>query len=205
MKPKFLLISLLLSCGVASAGEVFEDDFSDDQSGWPNTQVADHNAIGIALYNGSGEYQMTPLDDATYGVLPAPRQAKGGDVTVNAKVFLTTGVGVGAAGVVCRQKGNDNFYAFLVTGNHTWAISKMQAGTATTLARGKFDGAMPNIADVEITGNCQGSSLRMELDGSEVGRASDEAFAMGESGLIVLGEKTAGTSAVFDHFRLSDN
>ncbi len=78
---------------VAADRTVFRDDFSDSGSGWIDTQVADHNAKGIALYNNDGGYQMTPVDDATYGIVPAPKQAGGADVQVEAGLFLYTGVG----------------------------------------------------------------------------------------------------------------
>lgn len=197
------LLAMTLSPLAMAGAVVFEDDFSNDQSGWPNTQQADHKALGIALYDGTGGYQMTPLDDATYGILPAPRQAKGADVEIETAVFLYTGVGKGTAGVVCRQQDNDNFYAFMVSGGHGYAIMKVVDGQAETLASGRFDGAMPNIADVQISARCEGSSLSMSLDGETVAETDDSSLDRGRAGLIVLGERTAGTSAVFDRFTLS--
>ena len=78
-------VALSLAAGFANAADrtVFRDDFSDSGSGWIDTQVADHKAKGIALYNNDGGYQMTPVDDATYGIVPAPRQAPGADVQVD--------------------------------------------------------------------------------------------------------------------------
>lgn len=197
---------LSLAAGLAAAADrtVFRDDFSDDGSGWVNTQVADHNAKGIALYDGAGGYQMTPVDDATYGIMPAPRQAKGADVRVEANLFLYTGVGQGTGGVVCRHADNNHFYAFMVSGGHGYAILKVQGGQATTLASGRFEGAMPNVADVRIGAHCTGSSLKLSLDGDVVAAVDDAALSKGGAGLIVMGEKTAGTSAVFDNFELAE-
>lgn len=188
---------------IAFAASVFSDDFSDSSSGWVDTQVADHKAIGIALYDGSGGYQMTPLDDTTYGVIRAPKQAKGADVRIDAKLFLATTVGRGTAGVVCRHQDNSNFYAFMVSGGHGYSILKVKGGSAEQLATGSFEGMMPNMADVEISASCDGDELVMSLDGEEVARASDADLGKGAAGLIVIGERTAGTSAVFDSFELS--
>ncbi len=187
---------------VAVDRTVFRDDFSDSGSGWIDTQVADHNAKGIALYNNDGGYQMTPVDDATYGIVPAPKQAGGADVQVEAGLFLYTGVGQGTGGVVCRHRDNDNFYAFMVSGGHGYAVLKVQGGKAETLASGRFEGTMPNIADLRIGARCEGSALKLMLDGNVVAEASDSAHAAGQVGLIVMGEKMAGTSAVFDDFEL---
>lgn len=193
----------LTSPGIAAAAGSFSDDFSDPASGWVNTQVADHKANGIALYDGSGGYQMTPLDDATYGIVRSPKQVDGADVRASANVFLYTGVGQGTAGVVCRHQDNNNFYAFMVSGGHGYTILKVKDGQAEQLATGRFEGAMPNIADVQISARCEGENLTLSLDGEEVATASDADLAKGASGLIVMGEKTAGTSAVFDNFELS--
>lgn len=201
---RFSPLALLVVLPIAHAATpVFEDDFSDDGSGWPNTQVADHQAKGIMLYDGSGGYQMTPLDDQTFGIVPAPRQAGSGDVAIDTNVFLYTGVGQGTAGVVCRQSDNDNFYAFMVSGGHGYAILKVRNGQGETLASGRFEGTMPNIADVRLGARCEGAKLSLEIDGNPVAEAQDGDFSKGRSGLIVLGERTAGTSAVFDNFALS--
>ena len=147
---------------------------------------------------------MTPIDDATYGIMPAPRQAKGADVRVEANLFLYTSVGQGTGGVVCRHADNNHFYAFMVSGGHGYAILKVQGGQATTLTSGRFEGTMPNVADVRIGAHCAGSSLKLTIDGEVVAEADDAALTKGGAGLIVMGEKTAGTSAVFDNFELAE-
>jgi hypothetical protein len=197
-----LALAALAHPATAADRPVFEDDFSDSASGWTNTQVADHNAKGIALYDGSGGYQMTPVDDATFGIMTAPRQAAGPDVRIDAALFLYTGVGQGTAGVVCRHQDNANFYAFMVSGSHGLGILRIQDGQATTLARGRFEGAMANIADVRIGARCEGETLQLLIDGEVAAEASDGAHASGRAGLIVMGEKMAGTSAVYDDFAL---
>ena len=198
--PAFLLALALPAA--AAEQRVFSDDFSNPRSGWVDTQVAHHKAKGFALYNGSGGYQMTPVDDATYGVMVAPRQAAGSDVRIDAALFLYTGVGQGTGGVVCRHQDNDNFYAFMVSGSHGAGILKVKDGRATTLARGRFEGAMPNIADVRIEARCVGAALQLRVDGDVIAEANDGELAQGNAGLIVMGEKMAGTSAVFDDFAL---
>lgn len=198
----FLLVLTATTAAVAADSTVFRDDFSNSGSGWIDTQVADHNAKGIALYNNDGGYQMTPVDDATYGIVPAPKQAPGADVQVEAGLFLYTGVGQGTGGVVCRHRDNQNFYAFMVSGGHGYAILKIAGGRADTLASGRFEGTMPNIADLRIGARCEGSTLKLMLDGDVVAEADDATHTGGQVGLIVMGEKMAGTSAVFDDFEL---
>jgi hypothetical protein len=200
-----LVLALAAVPALAADKQVFSDDFSDSSSGWVDTQQADHKAKGIALYDGSGGYQMTPVDDTTYGVIRAPRQAAGADVRVEANLFLYTGVGQGTGGLVCRHADNQNFYAFMVSGGHGYAIMKIVDGEATTLTSGRFEGAMPNIADVRIGASCKGDELTLSIDDEVVAEASDSDLGKGASGLIVMGEKMAGTSAVFDNFALYES
>ena len=90
----------------------------------------------------------------------------------------------------------------MVSGGHGYAILKVQAGQAETLASGRFEGVMPNIADLRIGARCEGGSLKLMLDGDVVAEADDGTHLLGGTGLIVMGEKMAGTSAVFDDFEL---
>lgn len=203
-RPCLALTALFAAPFVLAAERaVFEDDFSNSGSGWPDTQIADHNAKGISLYNGDGGYQMTPVDDATFGIVPAPKQADVPDVALEAGLFLYTGVGQGTGGLVCRHRDNDHFYAFMISGNHGYAILKVEGGVGKTLVSGRFDAALPNMADVRIGARCEGDTLTMTIDGAKVAEAKDATYADGRVGLIVVGEKTAGTSAVFDDFALS--
>lgn len=196
-------LSLALSVSAGDA-RVFSDDFSNTQSGWRHTPEADHNAKGFSAYDGSGGYQMTPLDDVTLGVSLAPKQAASGNVRIQAALFLYTSVGAGIGGVICRHSDGDNYYGFIVSGAHEYAIVKVRGGTPQTLTKGKFDGMMPNVADVSIQASCDGDKLQMSLDGDVVAEVSDAELTSGASGLMVMGEKTAGTSAVFDSFTLSE-
>lgn len=203
-------LTLSLCAALASAGlmaaeaQVLRDDFSDLNSGWDHFQADTLEHKGFSVYNETGGYQMTPVDDNSYGVSLAPKQAGGADVRVAGEIFLYTGVGLGSGGVVCRYVDAQNFYAFMVSGKHGFGIVKMIDGKITGLTAGSFEGSMPNIAEVRIEGRCQGDNLSLYIDGKQVGSAKDADLAQGKSGLVVLGEKMAGTSAVFDSFELAE-
>ena len=63
-------------------------------------------------------------------------------------MFLYTGVGQGTADLVCRHQDNSNFYAFMVSGGHGYAILKVKDGNAAQLATGRFEGTMPNVTAI---------------------------------------------------------
>lgn len=197
----------LLACTLApraGAATVLSDDFSDPASGWPNMGATRSSDLGFAVYTDGGQYQITPVQDQVFGFVPAPTQAAGGDVKIEADLFLYAGLGAGAAGLGCRFEDHRNFYAFMARGDAVLMIVKIRNGEATTLAQGKVKSIMPGSVDTRLTAECRGDSLRLSArDGSTL-TARDSDFTEGRSGVFVIGEKLAGTSGVFDNFVLRD-
>ena len=184
---------------------MLRDDFSNAASGWSDNSRHADRARGFSMYTGSGTFQMTPTEDGTVGVVPAPRQAASGDVRVEAELFMYAGVGAGASGVVCRFRDHDNYYGFVVSGAPGWVILKVENGRPVALAKGPLPrGVMPGAVEGKLAATCDGDRLALSFGDREVGQARDAAFARGSVGLMVMGEKSAGTSAVFDSFALYD-
>lgn len=157
------------------------------------------------MYTSSGKYQMTPTTDGTVGVSLAPKQAASADVQIGAELFMYAGIGAGASGVVCRFRDHDNYYAFVASGAPGWIILKVQGGKPMPLARGALPkGVVAGAVEGRVEAHCQGDRLQMAFGGRKVGEARDATFATGRSGLIVMGEAAAGTSAVFDDVTLDD-
>ena len=188
----------------AVAAPVFSDDFSRKTSGWPNMPAARDTDLGFAVYTDTGRYQLTPVHDHTFGFIAAPRQAAGGDVRIETDLFLYAGIGRGAAGVACRYRDAKNFYAFLARGDAGIVIAKVKNGEATVLAEGRVATVMPGAVDTRLTAECNGGTLRLSAKGGGSLTARDAEFAAGASGLVVIGEKLAGTSGMFDDFALTD-
>lgn len=203
MQATTLAILLALGAGPAAAADLVRDDFSDPASGWQNKAATRSSDLGFAVYTDSGKYQMTPVSDDTFGFIPAPRQAADGNVQIEADLFLYAGIGAGAAGLACRFKDHGNFYGFLARGDATLLIVRVKDGKPTPLAQGKVDSVMAGSVDTRLRAECSGDRLRFTArDGSRL-EARDTELTTGRSGLLVLGEKMAGTSASFDNFVLA--
>lgn len=187
----------------AFAAPVFSDDFSRATSGWPNMQATRDSDLGFAVYTDSGRYQLTPVHDHTFGFIAAPTQAAGGDVRVEADLFLYAGIGRGAAGLACRFQDHRNFYGFLARGDAGVVIVKVRDGNATVLAQGTVASVMPGAVDTRLTAECSGDTLRLATKGGKAISARDTEFTGGKTGLVVIGEKLAGTSGMFDNFVLT--
>lgn len=206
--PRSLLACLLFALGLgatssASAAPVFSDDFSDIRSGWPNMVASRDTDLGFAVYTDSNQYQLTPVKDQVFGYFAAPRQVEGGDVRIESDLFLYAGIGAGAAGLSCRHQDHGNFYAFMVRGDAELMILKIKNGEVTPLAQGKVDSVMAGTVDTRLSVECRGDALRFGARGGKTIVVRDGDFSAGSSGVFVIGETMAGTSAVFDNFVLS--
>lgn len=193
---------LLFALPSAHAAEVLRDDFSDPASGWPDMAATRDGDLGFAVYTDGGQYQLTPVKDNVFGFIRA-LQAADGNVTIEADLFLYAGIGAGAAGIGCRHRDHANFYAFLVRGDAVLTIVKIRDGQATPLAQGKVDSVLPGTVDTRLTVECHGDTLRFGARGGRTIEARDAEFSDGSSGVFVIGESMAGTSAAFDNFVLA--
>lgn len=195
-----LLASLLIAGPLAQAGS-FNDDFSDSNSGWAHAAATSDQHRGFAVYTDSAQYQMTPVQDDTFGFAPAPQQL-GGEVSVNADLFLYAGVGRGGAGLACRYRDPANFDAALARGDGTLVLIRVREGKAEMLAGGPVESVIPGSVDTRIELRCSGERLSARTREGLVIEAASTGPAEGQSGLLVIGEAAAGTSAVFDNFEL---
>lgn len=205
-RPLSLALVLALAAPAAFAQSVvLQDDFSSTASGWADNREATAlgHTRGLGVYDDMGHFQMTPLEDNTMGLLPAPRQASGGDVAIRTTMFLYTSAGSGAAGVFCRAQDRDNFYGFLVNHGGAWNIVRSQDGDATSLASGALPPqVMPGAVDGVLEAECRGSTLTLRFNGKAMGSADDGTFAAGQSGLMVVGTDLGATNAQYDDFTL---
>jgi hypothetical protein len=204
MQMKTLALTAALALAApAFAAEIVRDDFSNPRSGWQNKAATTDKDLGFAVYTDSGKYQMTPVHDNAFGFIAAPRQAEGGNVRIESDLFVYAGIGVGAGGLACRFQDHENFYAFLVRGDAATLIVKIRNGKATPLAQGKVKTVMSGTADTRLTVECNGDTLRLKAKDGNTIEARDSELSGGRSGLLVIGEKMAGTSAAFDNFVLA--
>ena len=203
-RPSLLLaLAFALTAPASAQTLLVQDDFSNPASGWQHQDTASPDDGGFGSYAG-GQYQMTPLQDGSYGLIPAPRQSAGGDVRMEADLYLYASVGNGGGGLYCRARGLKDFYLFLATGDGGLLIGKVRDGSPTVLARGSVKSVLAGSVDTRLAAECSGDRLRLSAtDGSSL-EAHDGEFSSGESGLAVLGENAAGTSAVFDNYVLTD-
>lgn len=128
------------------------------------------------------------------------------DVRVETQASKTAGPNSNEIGVICRSS-EQGFYFLAYSSNGKWIIYRYQPGTGqsgwNTLASGNSNAIQLTDATNQVAGTCAGSRLVLEVNGTLVGEASDEALpGGGYAGLAMWGE-FPGLGVNFDYLYAS--
>lgn len=198
------LFAVLVSPATRAAHRVFQDDFADASTGWYHHGADSSDDLGFAIYTAEGTYQMTPVRDEAYGFVAAPRQTTSPKVRVSADLFLYAGVGLGGGGVGCHYLDESNFDLALARGDGQLVLVEVRKGDSRVLAQGPLNSLFPGSVDTRLELECDASGLRVRSQEGTRLEAATSPPAGHQVGLFVIGERSAGTSAVFDNFTLDD-
>ena len=108
------------------------DDFSDHTNGW-NLTIQDN---GVVQYDGDA-LRMVIKNPATELWSVPGLNIKNSSINVDAEMI--GGPDNNLFGIVCRYKDAANFYAFLISSDGYYAITKTIAGTRTILSSDSFE------------------------------------------------------------------
>jgi len=213
MKKVYLALGILvlasLACSALSSGPstgtdqpsgrqvLFQDNFSDANSGWPSASDADKSAN----YSADGRYVIEAVT-AQQDVWAHPGQSFS-DVSVEVDAVKSSGPENNGFGVVCRFVDNDNFYYFMVSSDGYQVIGKYQNGENQYLSAEQMqstDAINPGTAINHVRGDCQGSTLTLYANGQQLSSVSDTSFTSGDVGLIVGTFDEPNVGVAFDNF-----
>jgi hypothetical protein len=179
------------------SGQVlFQDDFSDPNSGWP----ADADTDKSASYS-NGQYLLQALS-TKQDVWAHPGQSFG-DVRVEVDATKSSGPEDNSFGLVCRFVDNDNFYFFVVSSDGYQAIGKYQAGQVSYLSADKMQSTSnvkSGTATNHLRADCIGSTLTLYINGQQTSSVTDSSFSTGDVGVIVGTFDTPNVGILFDNF-----
>jgi hypothetical protein len=159
---------------------LFEDDFSDDDSGWPVVNLGS----ALASYQNPEVFRLQVNAPAT--LLHASRPGAFADFALEAVVDLAGGAGEWWAGVTFRQVTPENFYAFVVNANSLgWRVLKRSLGAWVLLAEGTSS-AIDNTPGAQNTlrVDAGGPNLTFSVNGEGVVTLADDSFAAGDIGFL---------------------
>ncbi|MBK7216229.1 MAG: hypothetical protein IPH95_03955 [Candidatus Promineofilum sp.] len=209
-----LLLALLAlaACGVAPESEpdtcdgpdfLFADDFSGEfDCGWAlydrggGAAAIDNAAMQLAVGQPGQLWWTNPGRDFD-------------DVVITTEARQVDGPNDNAYGVICRYQNEENFYAFMVSGDGYYAIGKYQSGVETVTyltPDAQFqpsDAINVGVASNELRVSCVGNQLSMEVNGIPLLSVTDPTFVTGDIGLAAATLQQGTAIVEFDNVRVT--
>jgi len=186
----------------ATASILFQDDFSNPNSGWnketgaDETTNYDHGQYLIAVQQPSVDVWAEPGLDLTDVALQVQTQLAGGPVD-------------NEFGVMCRyQRGGDgknSFYFFLISSDGYYALGKVSKDVRTILSPAQGSpqpskAIQPQTEAInQLDATCQGSHMALSVNGTAVGDFNDGELTRGDIGLIAGTYDEGGVMIHFDN------
>ena len=181
-----------------SGGDIlFQDDFSDPNSGW-GRQNAEN---GITDYADGGYRIYVNVENWYFWSNPGKEY---GDVIIDVDAKKLGGPDDNDFGVICRYKDEENFYYILISSDGYYGAAKYSNGEEALVGMEEFgynDRLInPGAATNHLKASCVGSSISLEVNGTELFTVHDTDIASGDVGLIAGTYDTVGTDILFDNF-----
>ena len=176
---------------------LFQDDFSDANSGWDRIQDAD----GINDYHEGGYRIQVNKVNWYFWSNPGLNFS---DVIIDVDATKIGGPDENDLGVICRYKDDSNFYFITISSDGYYGVNKFLDGEQSLVGMDalQFNDTIVKTGSAtnHIQVKCIGSSLTLIANGQVLADVSDTDFAAGDVGLIVGTYDTAGADILFDNF-----
>ncbi|MEN6580214.1 MAG: serine protease, partial [Anaerolineaceae bacterium] len=174
-------------------GEViFEDDFSNSDSGWLTTADAD----GKRTYE-NGEYSIEVISPMYWYWSDQyfPYDA----LMAEADVRVVKSVGDADYGFVCGMQDDQNFTALEISEDGYFTIWKQVGDEFSTLIDWTYSEQLAGPGPYHLAAQCSREKLMLAVDGILLGEVQDPDFSPGSFGMIAGTFETGGFKVSFDN------
>lgn len=175
---------------------LFQDDFSDAKSGWDSLS----NEDGITDYD-NGQYRI--LVNTTNTDVWANPGLNFTNTIIEVDATKAGGDDNNDLGVICRYKDGNNFYFFVISSDGYYGIGKFKDGQQVLVGMESMpptDAVRQGNATNHIQAECNGSTLRLVVNGQQLAETTDSDFTSGDAGLLAGSFENPGTDIRFDNF-----
>ncbi len=175
---------------------LFQDDFSDAKSGWDSLI----NEDGITDYD-NGQYRI--LVNTTNTDVWANPGLNFTNTIIEVDATKAGGDDNNDLGVICRYKDSNNFYFFVISSDGYYGIGKFKDGQQVLVGMESMpptDAVRQGNATNHIQAECNGSTLRLVVNGQQLAETTDSDFTSGDAGLLAGSFENPGTDILFDNF-----
>jgi flagellar basal body rod protein FlgG len=184
---------------VSGPGAVlFEDDFSDPNSGWEVGEYPD----GSVGYRDGYYYVISSVENKVmWGV--ANRSFDDVVVEVEATQASAPSNNDNSYGVQCRLQSNNDAYHLLISGDGFYSIEKVSGGTFTRLVDWtRSDVINQGNATNKIRAVCDGSRLALYCNGQLLAETTDSTLTQGDIALVTATYEPEATEIHFDNLKV---
>jgi hypothetical protein len=170
---------------LAQGGVLYQDDFTDPKSGWPNNLEFGNYYIG---YHEPNHYHVEVHVPHDRAVVAVPKRSFT-DFTMESKVMVapnnTAKTGDFRYGLVFRRSGNQ-YYAFVVSPRtKSWYVLKSSPNGLVELKKGSDDSIQGLTAEDTLRVDVKGSNFFFHINDQAIGQVGDADYATGEEGFLV--------------------
>lgn len=208
MRSKLLAVVALLALAAvacelpfsASTNEgniLFQDDFSDVDSGWDRSSFDS----GLTDYERNG-YRIL-VSETNYSAWANPSR-NFSDVSVEVEARKIGGDDDNEFGIICRHANVDNYYVATISSDGFYGFLVRKDGESLELLN--MENMLPsdsiNLGDASnlIRLDCVGSTLTLYVNGDFVGETVDSSVGAGDVGLYAGTFSIPGTDILFENF-----
>jgi hypothetical protein len=205
MKTKILVLWMILFAATLACSSssifgsdsklLFEDDFSDEYSGWPNSADED----GFTGYHRDSYRILVTAENKDVWVVPGVDFS---DVSIEVDATKIGGADDNDFGVICRAEDLDNFYAAVVSSDGYYGIFQISGDDGFELIEMEELQQDEAIKQGNVTNHlrfdCIGDTLSLYVNGELVARVEDSDLSSGDIGLLAGTYDIPGTDILFD-------
>ena len=209
MKPLTLLLLCIflipaLACSttslaeslVPSGGVLYQDFFSNPQSGWGEL----NNTAGTAGYI-DGAYHIV-INQAHVNLWTHPGKDFA-DLKEEISSMPVAGPQANRMGLICRLQDDKNFYFFVISADGYYGIGKMKAGQTSLLTGSQMlphNSILVGSQINRIGASCVGNTLVLFVNDTLVTSTTDADFSSGDVGILAGSFDQPGEDVYFDNF-----
>ncbi len=178
---------------------LFQDDFSDPDSGW---DVYSDEDVAIGYKDGGYSISANKANWCFWSTI----YRKLSDITIDVDAQKIAGSDGDEYGLMCRYKDEDNFYVYTITSNGYYAAGKFIDGEWSVLGaqEWEFNDVIRTGAGVNhIKLTCAYNDFTLEVNGSVLVNLTDPDIRAGDVGVYVCAYDTPGVEVLFDNFIVS--
>ncbi len=181
---------------VESGQVLYQDDFSDPSSGWNRVSTD----TGETEYD-DGVYRIY-VNEPNTDIWSHPGKSYD-DAVIEVDAFKVGGERDNRFGLICRAKGTDSFYTFIISSDGYYGIGKVKQEKYELI---DTDALLPSEVIIKgsainrIRAECVGERLTLYVNGIKIAEYFDSEFTSGDVGLIAGTYNEPGTDIRFDDF-----